>query len=143
MLKPPIFAALCLALITAAPALAESAGGQKQGASLPNVRLQDKPQTIVSDPAAVPATPEAHMFAGAKPGLGLSSRTYPQEDGTSAIATGIIGSLPVMPGISAGLGIFSVRHEDQKEPEFRRNWSAKSVGPRNRRVAAVGLNVAF
>ena len=134
MLKPPIFAALCVALVTAAPACAESAGGQKQGASLPKI--------LVSDPAA-PTAPEAHMFTGQTPGLGLSSRTYPQQDGTAAVATGLFGSLPVMPGISAGLGIFSVRHEDQKEPEFRRNWSAKSVGPRDRRVAAVGLNVAF
>ena len=143
MPKPPIIAALCLALASAAPACAETASGQKQGASLPGPRLQERPQTIVADPATPPASPEAGMFGGAAPGLGLSSQTYPQQDGSSVIATGLIGSLPVTPGISAGLGLFSVAHEDQKEPEFRRSWSAKSLGPRSRRVAAVGLNVRF
>ena len=140
MPRPPIIAALCLALASAAPACAETASGQKQHASLPGL---ERPQTIVADPATPPASPEAGMFGGAAPGLGLSSQAYPQQDGTSVIATGLIGSLPVTPGISAGLGLFSVAHEDQKEPEFRRSWSAKSLGPRSRRVAAVGLNVRF
>lgn len=143
MPRPPIIAALCTALVSAAPACAESAGGQKQGPSLPGLQLHERSQAIVSDPAAPPASPERDMFTRARPGLGFSSQTYPQQDGTSAVATGLIGSLPVMPGISAGLGLFSVAHENQKEPEFRRNWSAKNIGPRSRKVAAVGLNVRF
>lgn len=143
MLRPPLLAVLCLALVPAAPAFAESAGGQKDGVSLPKLRLQERPQALVSGPLASQASPEAGMFNNVRPGLGVSSQSYPQQDGTSAVATGLIGSLPVMPGISAGLGIFSVTHDDQKEPEFRRSWSAKSIGPRNRKVAAVGLNVRF
>jgi hypothetical protein len=132
-----------MALVSAAPACAETAGGQKQGPVLPGPRLQERPQTIVSDPASVPASPERDMFTGAKAGLGLSSQTYPQQDGSSTVATGLIGSLPLVPGVSAGLGLLSVTHENQKEPEFRRNWSAKNLGPRSRRVVAVGLNVRF
>ena len=143
MLRPPVIAALSMALITVAPAYAESSGGQRQGPSLPSLRVQERQQTIVSDPAAAPASPETHMFTGARPGLGFSSQTYPQQDGSSTVATGLIGSLPVIEGISAGLGLFTVTHENQKEPEFRRNWSAKNLGPRSRRVAAVGLNVRF
>jgi hypothetical protein len=143
MLRPPVIAALSMALVSAAPAYAESAGWQRQGPSLPGLTLQERPQTIVSDPAAAPASPEADMFKAARPGLGFSSQTYPQQDGSSTVATGLIGSLPVIAGVSAGLGLFTVTHENQKEPEFRRNWSAKNLGPRSRRVAAVGLNVRF
>jgi hypothetical protein len=138
MLKPPIIAALCLALGSAAPAFAESPDGQDRGGSLPHVQLVDR-QTAVGPPRSA----EAGLFEGVGPGLGLSRQTLTQEDGSAAVRRGLIGSLPLSEGVSADVGLFTVTHDDQKEPEFRRNWSAKNIGPRNRTVAAVGLNVRF
>ena len=142
MLKPPAIGALCLALLPATPGLCEVAGEPQGRISLSNTRLVDR------DPAAArlegPApSPEAGMFNGASPGIGFSRQSFAQEDGTAAVRRGLVGSLAVSDGVSAGMGLFSVTHEDQREPEFRRSWSAKSLGPRNRRVAAVGLNVRF
>jgi hypothetical protein len=137
MLKPFPYAALCLALVSAAPALAEGPGQQDRGGSLPNIQLVD-PETAAASPSR-----ETGLFEGAGPGLGLSRRTFTEEDGSAAVRRGFIGSLPVAEGVSAGLGLFTVTHDNQKEPEFRRSWSAKNVGPRDRRVAAVGLNIRF
>ena len=87
--------------------------------------------------------PEAGLFDGSKRGLGLSSRSYRMQDGSSATRAGLVGSWPLMPGMNAGVGLFSVTHDDQKEPEFRRSWSVKNVNPRNRNIAAVGVNLHF
>jgi hypothetical protein len=142
MLKPRAIGALCLALLSATPALCRGAGERDEPVSLPNVRLVDRDPGAASGPGIAPS-PQTGMFEGSSSGLGLSRRSFAQEDGSAAIRSGLVGSLSVSPAVTAGLGLFSVSHDDQREPEFRRSWSAKNLGPRNRKVAAVGLNVRF
>lgn len=143
MLKPFASIALCLALAAAAPAHGQSVGPADDRGSQADQRLRFVPQMGTARNAGPPPTPETGLFEGSRSGLGLSRQTYREEDGSEAVRRGIVGSLPLAQGISADLGLFSVTHEDQKEPEFRRSWNAKNVGPRNRKVAAVGLNVRF
>ncbi len=139
MLKPLALPALCVAMLAAAPAQGQDGGrgGER------DARLRFVPQTGGGSFVGPPPTPETDLFDTRNPGVGLSRQTYRQEDGSEAVRQGLVGSLPLAPGISADLGLFSVRHDDQKDPEFRRSWSAKNVGPRNRKVAAVGLNLRF
>jgi hypothetical protein len=144
MLKPLALPTLCLAMLAVAtPAYGESAGPDSRHGDRAEARLRFVPQMGGGNFVGPAPTPETNLFAGSRPGLGISRQTYRQEDGSEAVRQGLVGSLPLTQGISADLGLFAVTHEDQKEPEFRRSWSAKNVGPRNRKVAAVGLNVRF
>ncbi len=146
MVRPPHSAALCAVLFFAAPAAAQTLGPperEQARPSKPDFRVRISSHTAPEDPATPHATPEGSLFSGVKPGLGVSHQTFREQDGSAAVASGLVRSWSVSPGMNAGLGLFTVTHEDQKEAEFRRNWSAKNVGPRNRRVAAVGLNVRF
>jgi len=143
MLRPLTLAALCLTLASAAPAYGQTLGPPDERASRPDVRLQVSSRIAPSDSTAPHPTPEAHLFEGVRPGIGITRQTIREQNGTASVASGLVRSWAVTEGVSAGVGLFSVTHEDQKEPEFRRSWSAKNVGPRNRKVAAVGLNVRF
>ena len=143
MLRSPTCAALCLAFVSATAASAQSANPSDGSRGLPNLRVQMRAHSAHADPAVPRALPEANFFEGTKPGLGISRQSYREQDGSASIRSGIVRSWSVAEGMSAGLGLFSVTHEDQEELEFRRNWSAKNIGPRNRKVAAVGLNVSF
>jgi hypothetical protein len=142
MMKRPALTTLCLALFFAAAASAETQGQQKNGSSASDLRLRYAPQ-VSAGPAAPQPAPNASLFQGARPGLGISRQTYSEQDGSVAVRSGLIGTVPLAEGVSAGLGLFSVTHEEQKPPEFRRSWTPKTVGPRDRRVAALGLNVRF
>ncbi len=141
-MKRPALIALCLALLQADPAFAQSEGQQYPSSSASDQRLRYTPQAS-PQPAGPPPPPSAGLFEGAAPGIGISRQTYSQQDGSLAVRRGLIGTLPIAGGIRAGVGLFSVTHENQKEPEFRPSWTPRNVGPRNRRVAAVGLNVQF
>ncbi len=143
MLKPLAFAALCLMLFAADAAFAQAAAQSSGRVPKPNVRVRVGPEVPVRGPAAASGLAATNLFQGVRPGLGLSQQTYRQEDGSAIVRNGLVGSVAVSSGVSAGLGLFSVTHDDQREPEFRRGWSAKDVGPRNRKVAAVGLNLRF
>ena len=143
MLRPLTFAALCLTLGSAAPAYGQTLGPPDERPSRPDLRLHVSSRIAPTDPAAPQVTPESNLFEGARPGLGITRQTIREQDGSASVASGLVRSWAVTPGVSAGLGIFSVTHEDQKEPEFRRNWNPKNIGPRNRKAAAVGLNVRF
>ncbi len=143
MVRPPTFAALCLVLFSATAASAEAAAQSNGRGSQAKVRFRVGPEISASGPAAASGLAGTNLFQGARSGLGLSQQTFRQEDGTATVRNGLIGSVSVSPGVSAGLGLFSVTHEDQEEPEFKRGWNAKQVGPRNRKVAAVGLNLRF
>ena len=59
------------------------------------------------------------------------------------VRQGMVGTLPLSPGISAGLGLYSVTDDSRRAPETRRTWSPMEVGRRSERVAAVGLKVRF
>ncbi len=142
MMKRPALTALCVALFFAGAASAEPQDQQNHGGSASDARLRYVPQ-VSAGPAAPPPAPNESLFEGARPGVGLSRQTYSEQDGSVAVRSGFIGTVPLAKGVSAGLGLFSVTHEDQKSPEFRRSWTPKAVGPRDRRVAALGLNVRF
>jgi hypothetical protein len=136
MVRLPIHAALCLMLVSGPAAYAESAD-PPSGAEL----LQPGSEPAAAEGRQGPGG--RNLFDGAGPGLVLSRERRLEQDGSISIGTGLVRSWSVSEGLSAGVGLFSVAHEDQREPEFRRGWNAKAVGPRNRRVAAVGLNVRF
>ena len=142
MLRPPLFAGLVVAFLSAAPVLAESSGASDERRQRTALRYKPVLGETVAAPT-LPPVPEAGLFEGTRPGLAISRQTFQAEDGSQTVRSGLIRSWAVTDGLSAGLGLFSVTHDDQKEPEFKRNWNAKNVGPRDRRVAAVGLNVRF
>ena len=143
MLRWSVLAGLSLALVSAASANAESAGADARSVLRAEPVLQHDPGPTQVDVAPTPSTPAPDLFAGAGPGIALSRQTYVEQDGSTVIRSGLVRSWDVSDGLRAGVGLFSVTHDDQKEPEFKRSWSAKNVGPRDRRVAAVGLNVSF
>ena len=82
--------------------------------------------------APAPVAPERPpiAFSHASPDAGL-------------VRQGLVGSLPLSPGLSAGIGLFSVLDEPKRPPETRRNWTPMEVGRRTGRVAAVGLKLRF
>lgn len=65
------------------------------------------------------------------------------EDDRGLVRQGMVGTVPLAPGISAGVGLFSVTDDSRKAPETRRSWSPMEVGRRTERVAAVGLKLRF
>lgn len=138
MVRPSTYAALLAALVCTSEAWAQPPA--QQGNALNPGQGVDS-SSIENAPLRV--SPEAGLFEGSRKGVGISTRNYRIDDGSSAVRRGLVGSWEVSEGLSAGVGLFAVTHEDQKEPEFRRNWSAKNIGPRNRKVAAVGLNLRF
>ena len=137
MARPSIYAALLATLVCTGVARAQPPAQGNAPSANPAVNLSPV------ENSRLPVSPETGLFEDTRPGLGVTTRTYREEDGSSAIRRGLVGSWEVSEGLSAGLGLFAVTHDDQKEPEFRRNWTAKNVNPRNRKVAAVGLNLRF
>ena len=138
MSRPFTYAALLATLVCTSAAWAQPPAQQDTAPrATPGINLS------YAESAPFRVSPEKDLFEGTGPGLGISTRTYQEEDGSSSVRRGLVGSWEVSKGLSAGLGLFAVTHENQKEPEFRRNWSAKNVGPRDRKVAAIGLNLRF
>jgi hypothetical protein len=143
MLRRTTFAGLFLALVWAAPGQAANQAAQDDRPLPNNIGPQVAARAAPAASLPFQSSPEAGLFEGVGPGLAISRQTFQEQDGSATVRSGLVRSWAVTDGISAGLGLFSVTHDDQKEPEFKRNWSAKNVGPRNRRVAAVGLNLSF
>ena len=142
MLRPLSYAALFMALFPAA-ASAQNARLEYRPGSSRDVRVQMRNYIVPADPAAPRTSPEGNLFEGARAGVQITRQVYREQDGSALVASGLARNWTIAEGVNAGVGLFSVTHEDQKEPEFRRSWDAKSVAPRNRRVAAVGVNVRF
>ena len=140
MPRHPTLAGFCLLFVSATPVGAQDIDDRGERLLRPDIRLQD---SAPAAPALPQTSPEANLFQDARPGVGVTRQSYREQDGTAALISGLVRSWPLSAGTSAGLGLFSVMHDDQKEPEFRRSWSAKNLGPRDRRIAAVGLNVRF
>lgn len=138
MARPSTYATLLAALVCTGTAWAQPPAQQGNAPSV-------QPGTVLSPVESAPlrVSPVTGLFEGTGPGLDITTRNYRVEDGSSAVRQGLVRSWEVSEGLSAGVGIFAVTHDNQKEPEFRRNWSAKNLGPRNRKVAAVGLNLRF
>ena len=115
MLRPLAIAALAAALA------ASPASGQGQ----PQVGPPDPSQPSRSAPKPPPVS---FSYSEQEPGL---------------VRQGMVGTLPLAPGVSAGIGLYSVTEDSRRAPETRRFWSPMDVGRRSERVAAVGLKVRF
>jgi len=77
-------------------------------------------------------------------GLGISTRTYTQQDGSIATQRGLFSNFEIGSGLEAGVGLFSVNGDGRKHNEFKRSWSVKrDVTPKNENVAAVGMRFRF
>ena len=76
---------------------------------------------------------------GERPPVSLSY----SEDDRGLVRQGMVGTLPIAPHLSAGIGLFSVTDDSRKAPETRRSWSPMDVGRRTERVAAIGLKIRF
>ncbi len=87
-----------------------------------------------------PARPE--MFPD-QTGLGVSTRTYTEHDGSILTRRGLIGSVGITSGLEAGVGLYSVTDAARKHNEFKRNWSFRDVTPKNHNIAAVGMRLKF
>lgn len=85
-----------------------------------------------------PARPPARQ-APEPPPVAFS---YSSRD-SGLVQQGLVGTLPLSPGLSAGVGLFSVTDDSRRSPETRRNWTPMEVGRRTERVAAVGLKLRF
>ena len=78
-----------------------------------------------------------------KPGMGISSRTYVEDDGSTLIRRGLIGNWAITSRLEAGVGLFSVSGGGRKHNEFKRNWTVMDVTPKNENIAAVGMKLKF
>ncbi len=76
-------------------------------------------------------------------GLGVSARAQPEQDGSTSSQRGLVGSWEVRRGLEAGVGLFSITGNGRKHNEFKRDWTAKQVTPKNENIAAVGVRVKF
>jgi hypothetical protein len=78
-----------------------------------------------------------------RPGFGLASRTYTQQNGAIALQRGLIGSVDIARGLEAGVGLFSIAGDARKINETKRSWSVKEVTPKTESIAAVGMRFRF
>ncbi len=119
MRRPASIAALAAAFLLSAPA-----AGQGLAVSGPPAPAPERPVA----PAGRPAAPV--------------SFSYSQQEG-GVIRQGMVGTLSLAPGVSAGVGLYAVTDDSRRAPETRRNWTPMEVGRRSERIAAVGLKLRF
>ena len=94
---------------------------------------------IPADAAQVPVSRDT---LGSDPRGSVASRSF-REDGSVLVRRGLIGSWAISSGLEAGVGLFAVSGDSRKQSEFKRNWSAKDVAPKNGNIAAVGMKLNF
>jgi len=73
----------------------------------------------------------------------VSARGYREENGRVIVRRGLIGSWAISSGLEAGVGLFAVSGDGRKHNEFKRDWAAKDVSPKNGNIAAVGMKLKF
>lgn len=95
---------------------------------------------MAADAAQVPLSRDLLRSDG---GVGVSARTYREEDGSMNVRRGLIGSWAISSGLEAGVGLFAVSGDGRKHSEFKRSWTVKDVTPKNGNVAAVGMKLKF
>lgn len=83
------------------------------------------------------------LFPEGARGIGLSSRSEFEEDGSRQSRNGVIASMPVAENMNVGVGIFSVTRYSAKERDFKRVQPMKDVGERTGSLAAVGFSLRF
>lgn len=113
-------------------------------------------QMLKAEPVleAAPAGPPLLLTARPSPvrdslfnhrsGVGISTRTFAQQDGGTATQRGLIGSVGIAHGLEAGVGLFAVAGDRRKNSnDTRRNWTMKDVTPKTENIAAVGMRLRF
>jgi hypothetical protein len=78
-----------------------------------------------------------------KSGIGISARSYNEEDGSLRIRRGLIGNWKIADQVEGGVGLFSVTGDGRKQTESKRSWSVKEMAPRSSTIAAVGVRLKF
>ena len=76
-------------------------------------------------------------------GVGVSSQPFVRDDGTKGTRTGLVGSVPVAPNMSLGVGLFSINRTSARERGLQRLQPMRDVNDRGSRMAAVGMSIRF
>lgn len=76
-------------------------------------------------------------------GIGVSNQPFVRDDGTKGTRTGLVGSVPVAPNTSLGVGLFSINRTNARDRDLGRLQPMRDVNERRSRMAAVGLSVRF
>ena len=130
---------LCTLLLVAAaaPALAQSGVGEERpvlGTSY--VNAQGRISDFVGN--------DGQLFPErTQPGVGVAAQPFVREDGTRGTRTGLVGSMPVAPGASVDVGLFSVNRITMRERNLGRLNPMRDVNDRGSKMAAVGLSLRF
>lgn len=124
-----IVSALVLPLVLATSAIAQAPVGASS-------------QSRVFGPSYVP--PDAsHTLPVSTSGFNLAREPYTEEDGSPAVRRGVVGSLPLAPNLSLGIGLLQVNRTKQRERALARTRPMRDVGGSRNRIAAVGLSFRF
>jgi len=83
------------------------------------------------------------LFPDHASGIAVSQRPMIQDDGTRAVRSGVVGSMPIGDNLNIGVGLFSVRGANTKERNFSRSRPMQDVFGHDRRIAAVGFSLRF
>lgn len=124
-----LVSALALPLVLATPALAQAPAGASS-------------QSRVFGPSYVPAE-APHTLPVSTSGFNLARETFTEEDGSPATRKGVVGSLPLAPNLSLGVGLLQVNRTKQRERALARTRPMSDVGGRQDRIAAIGLSFRF
>jgi hypothetical protein len=76
-------------------------------------------------------------------GVGVAAQPFVREDGTRGTRAGLVGSVPVAPNMSLGVGIFSVNRTNPRDRGMQRLQPMRDVNDRGSRMAAVGMSIRF
>jgi hypothetical protein len=76
-------------------------------------------------------------------GVGVSAQPFVRDDGTKGTRAGLVGSVPVAPNMSLGVGLFSVNRTSPRERGMHRLQPMRDVNDRGSRMAAVGMSIRF
>ena len=87
--------------------------------------------------------PGAGLFDGQRAGIGVTNRSFTEQDGGIAVRNGIIGSIDVSENATVGIGIFRVNRYKRREAEFHKVDPMGDVEGQRKKVAAVGFSLRF
>jgi hypothetical protein len=76
-------------------------------------------------------------------GVGVAAQPFVREDGTKGTRSGLVGSVPVAPNMSLGVGLFSINRTSARERGLQRLQPMRDVNDRGSRMAAVGMSIRF
>lgn len=76
-------------------------------------------------------------------GISLSTTPLVQQDGSAVYRKTLVGSVPLAPDVSLGVGLIEVTRTSHKERSLARIRPLSDTGGRSDRIAAVGLSIRF